>query len=225
MTGADDRTSLNDLRELSLQYPFVEWALLYGAKPGTPRNPTAAWREAFFSAALPCSSAVHLCGAEAFVELREGRLPPDVLCAARLQLNINARRPDFSLAEVLDIYTRALDLGPDIILQHHDGTRQEIDIFLQGLTSHQRRRVHVLLDESRGKGLRPQSWAMPSYLGGVFIGYAGGIGPENAADVLEEVALASSRPCWIDMESGVRTDNQFDIGKAALVLAAAREHR
>lgn len=166
---------------------------------------------------------MHLCRKETFIDLKEGRLPKDVLRAARLQLNINARRIDLSLAEVLDIYNRALDLGPELILQHHAGTLTAIDLFLQGLSSAERRRVHVLLDESRGTGLSPAAWAVPGHLAGVYVGHAGGIGPSNVDAVIRAVTTLG-RPFWVDMESDVRTDNEFDVDKARQVLEAAALH-
>ena len=46
LTGADDHVAPEALAALSAQYPFVEWAILYfPEKDGTPRNPSAPWRE------------------------------------------------------------------------------------------------------------------------------------------------------------------------------------
>ena len=83
-------------------------------------------------------------------------------------------------------------------------------------------RVHVLLDESRGKGLAPASWSIPTQYAGlpVYVGFAGGIGPANTQDVLNQVR-ALMRPYWIDMETSVRTDNAFDVAKVEAVLRAA----
>jgi phosphoribosylanthranilate isomerase len=50
------------------------------------------------------------------------------------------------------------------------------------------------------------------------VGYAGGIGPDNVADVLEQIGATG--PYWIDMESGVRTDDRFDLGKCRRVCEA-----
>ena len=54
----------------------------------------------------------------------------------------------------------------------------------------------------------------------VYVGFAGGIGPANTQDVLNQVR-ALMRPYWIDMETGVRTDNAFDVAKVEAVLRAA----
>lgn len=219
LTGADDAVSLDYLQSLSEKYPFVEWALLYGAKPGTPRNPTAAWREQFFERNLPTSSAIHLCFKTTFVDMLEGRLAPDVKKAKRIQLNINARGVDFSIKETINLFERALDLGPAIILQRHEGTAAAIQQFLRTLPAADRPRVHVLLDESRGTGKEPATWARPDLGCLPFVGVAGGIGPDNIHRVLEMVDTWSL-PYWTDKESRIRTNNQFDRDKVEAVLAA-----
>jgi hypothetical protein len=224
LTGADDRTELSRLIDLTARYPRVEWALLYVPhNEGAPRNPQRAWREAFF-AHLADYSAVHLCGALAFEQLLQGTLPADILEAPRLQLNINARKPDFSDEQVLEVYARALALGPEIILQYHPQSASLIEGFALSTPQVDRERLHILMDASRGTGLTPQKWSQPERLDEFFVGYAGGIGPENINAVLQDVA-ALGRPCWVDMESGIRSDNQFDADKAEAVLRAAAEFR
>jgi hypothetical protein len=73
-----------------------------------------------------------------------------------------------------------------------------------------------LFDASGGRGVAPQAW--PRHPGRVSVGYAGGIGPENVREVL--AAIGATGPYWIDMESGVRTDDRFDIGKCERVCEA-----
>ncbi|PNG50505.1 MULTISPECIES: hypothetical protein [unclassified Variovorax] len=223
LTGPDDNTSVDALAELGRRYPFVEWALLYlPEKERLARNPTRAWRERFFDAGAAGGSAVHLCGLQAFAELKAGALPTDILQAGRLQLNINARGVVFSVSETLDLYRRALDLGPDLILQRHGGTTAAIELFLGHLAGDDRSRVHVLLDESKGRGVKPDAWTMPKGLGSAFLGFAGGISPGNVATVaraVDELSVAY----WLDMESGVRTENEFDISKAKAVLETVAE--
>lgn len=220
ITGADNRTDISELRCMALRFPFVEWAVLYGAKPGTPRNPDSAWREAFFGIDMPCSKAVHLCGSEAFVDLLKGALPKELRQAGRLQLNINARRTEFSHGEVLSVYRSALAQWPSVILQLHETTRAPILDFLSGLSQADFARTHILLDESRGKGIAPSEHTIPQGIEASFCGFAGGLGPDNTSAVLPEL-LRTGRRLWIDMESGVRTDNNLDLAKVRRVLEAA----
>jgi hypothetical protein len=223
LTGADDRTELSRLIDLTARFPCVEWALLYVPhNEGAPRNPMRAWRDAFFSH-LADYSAVHLCGALAFEQLLQGTLPDDILAAPRLQLNINARKTDFSDEKVLEVFRRALALGPEIILQYHPNSAALIEQFARATPGKDRERVHILMDASRGTGVAPQGWSRPQRLDKFFVGYAGGIGPENIQAVLRDVS-ALGRPCWVDMESGIRTENQFDADKAEAVLRATAEY-
>lgn len=225
LTGADDAVSIADLARLSEQYPFVEWALLYVPhRQGVPRNPSQSWRQDFFEAQLPGYSAVHLCGRLAFEELLLGTLPAEVLKADRLQLNINARKPDFTDSQVLDVFRRAMELGPEIILQYHTGSAALIQRFLGELGPDDRTRAHVLLDESKGTGRVLGSVCAPPELDGVYCGFAGGLGPENISRALSAIELGG-REYWADMESGIRTDNRFDLEKVRLVLEAGQAAR
>jgi hypothetical protein len=219
LTGADDAVSLEDLRILSAAYARVEWALLYVPHAeGKPRNPTRSWREAFFAAGLGSRAAVHLCGEQAFRELLAGELPSDILKADRLQLNINARKRDFTDAEVLEVFRTALELGPSLILQYHPDSAALIERAIAECPVAFRHRLHVLMDASRGTGVVPDIWSAPSSLDGAYCGFAGGLGPDNIADVATQLSRRGV-PYWLDMESGLRTENQFDMAKVRAVLA------
>ena len=66
ITGADDAVDPVRLVELSRQYPFVEWALLFSrTKQGkTPRYPSPAWIDRLLAAApVGMMLSAHLCGA------------------------------------------------------------------------------------------------------------------------------------------------------------------
>lgn len=221
LTGADDRTALDELLGLTAKHPFVEWAVLYTPRSlGAPRNPGQTWREAFFAELAP-QSAVHLCGALAFEQLLSDELPLDVLKAPRMQLNINARRKDFDDEQVLAVYRKALDVSESIILQYHSDSATLIEAFLASLADADRPRVHVLVDASRGTGTVPDAWPWPASLENAYLGFAGGLGPSNSKTVAQ-VLQQFNRPFWIDMESGIRTENQFDIEKVKAVLEACQ---
>lgn len=48
-----------------------------------------------------------------------------------------------------------------------------------------------------------------------FTGYAGGIGPDTVAGIVEAIEKVNPglAPYYIDMESGIRTNDLFDIDK------------
>jgi len=78
----------------------------------------------------------------------------------------------------------------------------------------------VLFDESAGRGISPDSWDAP--LAGHFCGYAGGMNPDNVARNIDIISkVAAGQTTWIDMETGVRTNDHFDLGKVRRVLDIA----
>jgi phosphoribosylanthranilate isomerase len=81
----------------------------------------------------------------------------------------------------------------------------------------------VLFDESAGRGISPESWDKP--LPGHVCGYAGGINPSNVQAHIDMIAkVAPGYTTWIDMETGVRTDDAFDLAKVRRVLEIARPY-
>lgn len=229
LTGADDNVSPADLVIISAKYQSVppEWAILYfPEKQGTQRNPSAPWREEFLAQPLPFT-AVHLCGSQVFRDILDPNTAPAIVADlrryGRIQLNINARRPEFSDDEVLTVYWTLFDAGIRLILQYHDGSKSIIERFLMDLSPEEVSRVDILFDGSKGKGQRPGSWPSLLEIGPrePCCGYAGGLGPEVVSTELMKITVAavpSSRPFWIDMESGIRTDNEFDLVKVDSVL-------
>lgn len=229
LTGADDHVAPEAMAALSAQYPFVEWAILYfPEKEGTSRNPSGVWRENFLALKLPYTAA-HLCGVQVFRELLNPATAPSLITDLsryrRIQLNINARRPEFTDEEVQAIYRTLHQAGLRLILQHHAGSERVIEQFLCDLDEEGMKRVDILFDASKGTGQRPDAWPAPHRFN-LFCGYAGGLGPDVMESELPKikaaVAQAQSRrelPYWIDMESGIRTENAFDLEKAERVLA------
>ncbi|EEF26397.1 conserved hypothetical protein [Ricinus communis] len=244
ITGADDAVRIEDLVELSRQFPFVEWAILhYPSKEGKPRNPTAAWRAKLAKARRDhgLKTALHLCDDDTFwmllMTMFQKHIPfihNDLHEHDRVQVNINARGKAFTRKEVVDVYTTLACHGARLILQQHDGTAAAIETYLSSMPlSSLARSAHagdisVLLDSSRGKGVTPDAWAPPRVWSGqpLHTGYAGGISPENIERVLDATEAAirehgnPGARYWLDMETGVRTGNQFDLQKVEQVLRA-----
>lgn len=219
LTGAEDSVDPADLAALSERFPFVEWALLaHFEREGEGRNPSGAWRERFLDAINGRGrSALHLCGKLAFERLlREGPWP-ELSRYDRIQANINARGADFSASDTLKVWEALSALGPRLIIQAHEGSERLARAFLSTPAG---AGCAVLFDESRGRGQLPSLWR--SRWPGVACGYAGGLGPEALPALLPEIAQAASEadgpPCWIDMESALRTDGRFDLSKAQRVL-------
>lgn len=244
ITGADDAVSIDDLVALSREFPFVEWAILhFPAKEGKPRNPTAEWRAQLAKSRLEhgLKTALHLCDDNLFwlllsttYDMHLPFIEKDLRVHDRVQVNINARGKGFTSDEVVRVYTTLACHDARLILQQHDGTAAAIDTYLSGMSlSALARSAHagdisVLLDASRGKGIAPDTWAAPLVRHGqpLHTGYAGGISPANIEAVLDATESAVREHVqpdaryWLDMETGVRTDNQFDLTKVEQVLSA-----
>lgn len=223
ITGADDKVDPASLVKLSAEYPFVEWALLHlPAKEGQQRNPSAAWRTKLLTLLPREYVAVHLCGVSTFRAMLDGdeSIFEELQMYGRVQLNINARHIDFTPAEVHRIYDLMDKHEIQIIVQLNSNTEEVIYDYLAHNPANN---IDVLFDASRGRGEVPAAWPEP--LGTHFCGYAGGLNPINIDEQTRKIVDVSAPDMtWIDMESGVRTDNEFDLDKVVKVLEAAKPY-
>jgi hypothetical protein len=232
LTGADDGVPVRTLRDISSTHPFVEWAILYyPEREGSPRNPTPAWREQFLSD-VPGRTAAHLCGEQVFEELLSPQLAKaridDLRRFGRVQLNINARKQVFEDPKVLKVYQTLLEEGLTLIVQYHENSKSLIEQFVASCGQEELSRIHVLFDNSRGKGMRPEGWLGPLRVANrvLVCGYAGGLGPDVMEQELPRIRQAAAEaPYWVDMESGLRTNNAFDVPKAVKVLDTVARSR
>ncbi len=220
ITGADDAVDPSDLLRLSEEFPFVEWGILQSPKRlGTPRYPSdgwvAGWHRAVKNASVRVQWAFHLCGgaARSTVLGGEGWLHPTPQRA-----QINGYVPGGCAARGVSGLVALSDaFGVEFILQcRHVGDIQAI-----AHDSQQIPRASVLFDASGGCGKSPATWPRRPF--GTRFGWAGGIGPDNVDDVISELHCADmsvmhDSHAWIDMESGVRTDDRLDLVKVRRVL-------
>lgn len=219
ITGADDLTPIEEMVELSLDFPFVEWGILLGSEV-KGRFPSKDWLNSFARAAENnfMNTALHLCGPWVKRLLAGEYIWTDIshnllVAIDRVQINMGGK-PQVSNVKMID----AVRLGGiyETIVQG-DGVNDHLAYALTGNGI----RTSILYDLSGGRGIFPTSWPRPdSYLP---CGYAGGISPDNMAQVLTDLGKVCKQPFWIDMESGVRTDNKLDLGKVRTVLTQAKE--
>lgn len=239
ITGADDLVDPAELVRLSRSYPFVEWAVLYfPERCGHLRCPSDAWRANLAALRQDCGlrTALHLCGTEVFREVLEHGVRPalaaELAAYDRIQLNVSAGPNRFSSAEVRAVYTSFAAAGVALILQRHADTAELVDMFItEHPAAFHAGELAVLFDASRGRGVAPARWPAPlSVIGlGGSCGYAGGLGPDNIETAVVDVAeVVAQSPIprtrfWFDMETGVRTDDLFDLAKVEMVLAAVAD--
>lgn len=217
IAGADEGVGPEQLAAVSQRFPEVEWGILISAsREGTPRYPGRAWRASFLEATRGARRAAHLCG-EAV--LRFARKDPDLeeelLQYDRVQINFAVTRMDMFDIQCLAARVAETDRPYAIITQRNIANLGVLDLL--GRSS----RHQVLFDSSLGGGHSPSSW--PEAIEGVACGYAGGLGPEVLTQAIPQIARATKgMPYWIDMESGVRTDDRLDLDKVEAVVRQVR---
>lgn len=197
-TGADDHTDVDDMIALSKRYP-IEWGILFSpSRQGVdPRYPGGEAQSRFAWSGLRL--AAHLCGAHsrAIMAGRSVDIPIDLAVFSRIQVNHTAPEP------------------PRIITFRNGWGKMRCIAQTSAETFPKDTSVDWLFDASGGRGVTPAAW--PAHPGRM-VGYAGGIGPDNVRAVIEQIG--ASAPCWIDMESGVRTADRFDLSLCRRVCEA-----
>lgn len=218
ITGADDSVNPAALADFSSAFPFVEWGILLPLKRiGEPRYPSLSWRVRLGKLNKIPPLSLHLCG-EVARDVLAG--DTDMLGAlgeeyARIQVNGWAPSSEFRHLVCHEAREFILQVrGAEFLQAAADeaaAITAEMDPqFVNGTVS-------ALWDCSGGRGIEPFSW--PRAPLGLRLGYAGGITPDNVLDVLSAIGPVS-HDFWIDMESGVRTDERFDVDKVWRVLEA-----
>lgn len=208
-TGVDARTDVARACRIAATYP-VEFAMLFSiARQGEePRYPDGDTQCAFLWSRLvkPMRPergqlAAHLCGEYGRRVMNGERIDPPVDLGYVCRIQVNHPAPDAAaIAKLSDGW------GPRCIAQTRADAFPADD------------RVDWLFDRSGGTGTAPDRW--PPHPGGKrLVGYAGGIGPHNVADVIAQVGNAG--PYWLDMESGIRTGDWLDLDKVERVCRIA----
>lgn len=219
ITGADDAVNIADLTQMAQEYPFVEWAILWlPALSGQPRCPSRAWIEKFSSSYQGQHTAMHLCGQGLLDFIAGDQNVLDLMTGfRRIQLNLIFGNLDGQYSES-DLITQ-IKAHPqwEFVIQYTDDKKHLLPL-LANIPNHT-----ILFDTSAGRGISPDSWPAP--IPGHVCGYAGGINPDNVARNLEMVArVANDQTTWIDMESGVRTNDVFDLDKVRRVLEISKPY-
>jgi N-(5'phosphoribosyl)anthranilate (PRA) isomerase len=219
ITGADAAVAVADLSAIADQFPFVEWGILvWPEQASTARCPPRAWIEAFAKEYAGRHRALHLCG-QALLDFLAGRDEMLRLMVGfqRIQLNLSVG----GVGERIDLAALAKRIAAspqwEFILQYARDQHAVLPRF-EAIPNHA-----LLFDDSAGRGvlLGPPNAPIPGH----FCGYAGGLTPDNVKAMLGAIAqVVGEGETWIDMESGVRTDDRFDLNKVRRVLAVAESY-
>lgn len=215
ITGADDGVDPRALVALAREFPFVEWGILMSTKrQGTARYPSHDWIVRLMVAAsgTPTMLSAHLCGDRA-----RGALAGDVneVDSAFQRHQING-----FTAPAARLVALARTCPIEFILQVRDEAQiQPAADVARAIGTDAEGRASLLYDPSGGRGIEPFRWPVVPF--GVRMGYAGGIRPDTVEEVISAIPL-TSEPYWIDMESGVRVGDRFDLDLCREVLTRAR---
>jgi phosphoribosylanthranilate isomerase len=223
LTGIDESVSLDVLRELSDEFPFVEFGVLYSrSQAGTGRYPSLAWIEHLADNAeelgLP-RLALHICGSAVDEFITQGDIVALASKFGRIQLNFRS-----SKYEPKAIASAIKRVAPEcrVITQVNDANAKLAELLRwENCYNHE-----LLFDKSGGRGVSPQEWPVIDHFTGNRCGYAGGLGPDNLATELPRIAQAANDwPVWVDMEGKLRDESdRFDGERARTCLELVRAY-
>lgn len=211
IAGADNKVNQLDLVNLSNQFPFIEWSILLSKnKEGQQRYPTEEYVKELSERNIPLSA--HFCGWWAKQVLEESdfeliwKLPDSF---KRIQLNYNFKNSSgYRLPALLRFAIRCP--SKSIILQFNKSNADVLRTFAEEplLPTN----IHFLYDSSGGYGKEIERIA-PT-IGEQYTGYAGGMNPENIEKICQMISDdPETVDTWVDLESGARTNNEFDLSK------------
>lgn len=229
IAGVDESVDPKVLVQVSKAFPFVEWGVLLShSRMGTPRYTSMKWIEslllsAVFVGHIPKLS-LHLCG-DVSRKTQSGDLSSVLPLVAPQRPHGFQRVQINGLLDDVRLDALAVDdtLDLEFILQAKSAEHLQ-QIAKEVIDRNERGdNMSLLLDASGGRGVPVDMATVEDQVGSidrsVKIGLAGGIGPDNIDKALEVADLASMT--WVDMESGVRTADRFDLAKALTVLRKA----
>ena len=252
--GVDTETNLEDLLEFDAKcvealevvgnYPFVEYGFLYSetrSNTADKRYPSLKFIKEASGKLIEhaVATSIHLCGTEAVdLYLKGDSHLLSVIDDSRVQLNFNMK--NYDAAELVDQVLEASERHPlPLILQVNKSKAEFIKLLLKKMHAASAMdgvlpNIDLLHDGSGGFGREIEVVSRPYK--GILTGYAGGLKPGNIGRVLSLIedtlpkgeaqigAAIEDDSYYLDMESGVRTDNVFDISKCQQVINEVHDY-
>lgn len=228
-TGIDTKTDIKALTEIQQEFPIAEFGVLTsyhwyenGNRYLDPALVNKMRGQGLRLALHICGSAAHDAALGKWEHIDETIFAPSapvgIELFKRVQLNLAERNDNPKYCWI------PLIIGQELIVQQ----RAELELSLfentirkwkMGVFPH-RDTISALLDSSGGRGIDTPLKVWPS---SGKIGYAGGFNPDNVEEKLTFLmSHVTQGTFWIDMESGVRTDDWFDIDKVYKVLRTCK---
>lgn len=211
ISGVDDLVSPESLYKLQKNYPFVEFGILLSRKrAGAVRYPSEDWMKEIKKYELTLSG--HLCGSwvRTFISGNSDIVNdiPIWDSFSRIQLNLFKKSYDISDKTMGMLFS----INKQFIFQICEENK---DMFYKLKNSD----VNIVpfFDNSGGNGVLPDEWTIIDNFQG-YCGFAGGLNPDNLQEQLHKINKLTKNDIWIDIESGVRTNDKFDLKKAEKCL-------
>ena len=212
-TGIDEKTDIKALLEIQNRFPYVEFGVLMAKNWRENGNryfdPAKLSKLAYTGLNLSC----HICGSYARHIMQDREWDPLLNLLGdywdifdRCQINISNSEPTEET-----FFLKTPKFFKEVIIQQKSIDNHPVwdRINWHGYMS-------LLLDASGGRGIDTPIQLWPDWF--YKIGYAGGMNPENIGEKLSYLLANANHPFWIDMESGVRTEDWFDLDKVVNVL-------
>lgn len=210
VTGADDKTDIKLMQQIQKEFSFVEWGILISTNQGRNRYPNEDF--IFNLKDKNLNLALHVCGKHSRNILSDGIIDVKYDFFNRYQINFNFLNTPHNL----DNWGSLVTTFPDkkFILQYNLSN----DSFIKKIISNtDMSNTNILYDSSGGRGTEIKSISKPHK--DIYTGYSGGLNPDNVDAICEKIFTHKDKSkVWIDMESGVRTDDVFDLEKVYKVL-------
>ena len=236
--GVDAKTDLDALLEIQdldllpedLNEPIIEWGVLVSPQRAGKQNryPSIDFAKEFiFNGKFETiAKSIHLCGGAVDDYLYRPESDIGFLAnysKARLQLNFAMDKYDpVELREI--ILDKLLVERHEIILQYNKSKKKFVDDLILKLKERNAilPNLSILYDGSGGFGRTIEKFEPP--VGEYFTGYAGGLNPDNVKDIITNInSVVGEYDYYIDMESGIRTNDLLDLEKCKSVIATARK--
>lgn len=223
-TGIDWRTSLRHLLGIQREFPIAEFGVLtsYHWSENGNRYLRPDIIRGLRDRGLNLS--LHLCGSAAHdAAMGEWEKINDFLFDSldifkRVQLNVSSRKDNPEYCRL------PLVFGQELIIQQY--AELEPQLYENTLKKWKKgncpciETISTLLDSSGGRGI---STPLKVWVSNGKIGYAGGFNPDNVGEKLSFLmSHVTQGTFWIDMESGIRTDDWFDTEKVYQVLQTCK---
>lgn len=222
--GVDEKTNLDDIDNFKSDFP-CEWSVLFSDSKSVgnyARYPSYDFCKKFleWGKSRGWITSLHLCGSVIERYIKQDKDVMDLCADAhRIQLNINIKNfPDYEQFSD-DLIKVIKNHNHEAIMQQNKTKELFNKVFLAKAKELPSRNVNLLHDGSGGFG-REISQVLPPDTRH-FTGYAGGIKPENVARIVDLIEKNNPNQLkyYIDMESGVRTDNIFSLEKCRQIVA------